>query len=188
MHRTYNPASTRGVDLNGPNIESATAEAAGVTGLGFAIDDAQTLASIPEASADRVLCTESAHHYPDKAAFLGAVRRILRPGGKFAIAELLLRDGVSLRRIDSHLSMHHWDLATYRREIAAAGLVLEDEIELTDGLVRGFQSSNQWFEVPAGSNALARGAARAVGRGLVALYRWELRNRYHYTILAGSRP
>ena len=102
--------------------------------------------------------------------------------------EKKLRDGVSLRRIDSHLSMYHWDLATYRREIAAAGLVLEDEIELTDVLVRGFQSSNQWFEVPAGSNALARGAARAVGRGLVALYRWELRNRYHYTILAGSRP
>lgn len=188
VHRSCNPGTTRGVDLDAPNIASALEGGAGVRGLSFSVDDAQTLATIPDASADRVLCTESAHHYPDKAAFLRSVFRILRPGGKFVIAELVLRDGVALRRIDGLLAMHHWDMQTYRAAIAAAGLRLESEVELTDGLVRGFESSSPWFEMPTSSSRLARAAARTIGRGLVSLYRWELRHRYHYKVLAGTRP
>jgi ubiquinone/menaquinone biosynthesis C-methylase UbiE len=42
---------------------------------------------LPDASVDVVVCIESSHCYPDRAAFLAEVARTLRPGGSFCYAD-----------------------------------------------------------------------------------------------------
>lgn len=187
--RTHAPASVHGIDLNAMHIalaEAAAAKAA-ATGLSFAVDDAQKLATVPDGSVDTVLCTESAHHYPDKDAFLVQVRRVLRPGGRFVIADLLLRDGVRPRRIDPQLSLFYWTLPRYRAALSANGLVLDTEEELTGGLIAGFENREGWYDGAAGAGTLPRGIGRMIGRALTSVYLYELRNRFHYFLLAGAK-
>lgn len=46
-------------------------------------------AKLPAASADAALSLESIEHMPDRLAFLREVRRVLRPGGRFAVTTWL---------------------------------------------------------------------------------------------------
>lgn len=189
IQRTHTPSRLHGVDLNAMHIglaQEAAAQAA-APGLSFAVDDAQKLASVPDESVDAVLCTESAHHYPDKDAFLAQVKRVLRPGGRFVIADLLLRDGVKPRRIDPSLSLFYWSLPRYRDALSVNGLVLDAEEELTDRLIAGFEDRSGWFDGASGSGYLPSAVGKAIGRGLTSVYLYELRNRFHYFLLAGAK-
>jgi ubiquinone/menaquinone biosynthesis C-methylase UbiE len=177
-----------GVDINATHIALAEAAAATLShpGLSFVVDDAQVLGSAGNESFDLLLCTESAHHYPDKEAFLMQVTRVLRPGGRFVVADLLLREGVQARWFDRWFSLFYWSLARYESAFPRHGLRLETKQELTDQLVEAFRSSQRWF----GCNdrkGLFTTLAKIVGRWLVALYIHELTTRYRYYLLVGVR-
>jgi len=53
--------------------------------------DAARLA-LTSGSVDAVLAVESAHHFDTRAAFLAEARRVLRPGGVLALADMLFKD------------------------------------------------------------------------------------------------
>ena len=59
-------------------------------GLDFICGDANN-PPFPEASFDVIVAVEVTHCIPDKAAFLSAVARILRPGGRLLIADFFYR-------------------------------------------------------------------------------------------------
>jgi ubiquinone/menaquinone biosynthesis C-methylase UbiE len=76
-----------GVELSPPMIEIARKRAAE---LGREVDlrlgDAQAL-DFPDASFDTVICTYSLCTIPDDRAAVREAKRVLRPGGKFILAE-----------------------------------------------------------------------------------------------------
>jgi SAM-dependent methyltransferase len=59
------------------------------------LGDAQRI-PFEDESFDHVLCLESAFHYPDKPAFLREAFRVLRPGGRLVLADILFRGDTPL--------------------------------------------------------------------------------------------
>lgn len=60
------------------NVETAHADAAALP--------------FPDRSFDLVTCRLAAHHFPDPAAFVAASRRVLKPGGAFALVDNISPD------------------------------------------------------------------------------------------------
>ncbi|WP_405731034.1 methyltransferase domain-containing protein [Streptomyces sp. NBC_01537] len=54
-------------------------------GARYVVDDAQTLATVPTATVDRVTAGLSLNNVPDLPAALTAVRRVLRPWGHLVL-------------------------------------------------------------------------------------------------------
>lgn len=92
-------------------------------------EPAERMASIQDNAADVVLCVGAFEHMPDKAAVLGEVRRVLRPGGRF-VCLTLNGDYLWCRRIApwlgyevKHLSSDHYvDEGEMRALLQGAGL------------------------------------------------------------------
>jgi ubiquinone/menaquinone biosynthesis C-methylase UbiE len=78
-----------GVDSSGVMVRQARARNAAAIRAGRAdlrLGSADAL-PFPDADFDKVLAVNSLHHWPDPAAGLREVRRVLRPGGLVAIVE-----------------------------------------------------------------------------------------------------
>ena len=76
-----------GVDLSGAMIDAASRLAVqrGVTNAAFTRMDAESLA-LPDASFDVVLCALGLMYVPEPEQALREMRRVLRPGGRLAVA------------------------------------------------------------------------------------------------------
>ncbi|MDP8206701.1 MAG: class I SAM-dependent methyltransferase [Candidatus Electryonea clarkiae] len=95
-------------------------------------------------SVDGVFSIESAFHYPDKAAFVSEASRILRPGARLAVADIVMDEGYE----------NHWVHSGFRRALAApvlftcsdykkaaikAGLKPLHSYDLTAGVMRSLR-------------------------------------------------
>lgn len=76
-----------GVDF-APNMIDTARRRTRHASLSYRVDDAEALATIDEASVDVVICTGVLEHVLDPARVFAAVRRVLRPGGRFAALTL----------------------------------------------------------------------------------------------------
>lgn len=124
-----------GVDLSPVQIERARALVPAAT---FVCADMASL-DFADASFDAVVCLYSIIHLPleEQPGFLGNIGRWLRPGGVL-IATVghgawtgVERDWLGVPGGD--MWWDHADAATYRRWIADAGLIIEDERFVPDG-------------------------------------------------------
>lgn len=101
-----------GVDLSPAMIQRAEQLAAGVDGVEFRVAESSDL-PFEDGSFTAVLCTTSFHHYPDPAAAVREMARLLAPGGRLVLGdpsadrwEVRLAD-VFLRRFDeSHVRLY----------------------------------------------------------------------------------
>jgi ubiquinone/menaquinone biosynthesis C-methylase UbiE len=84
-HVRWPNAQLIGVDPAEGMIEVAGQLAPGIT---FSVGSAQAL-PIPDASVNVVLSTLSFHHWGDQAAGIREVARVLRPGGRFFLADAI---------------------------------------------------------------------------------------------------
>jgi len=129
MIRYMEPRSVTGVDLVEANI--AAAQRVFQDGrLRFMHADAERL-PLPDESAVVVVSVESSHCYHSFAAFLAEVRRVLRPGGFFALADHrpLQPDWGPRRTLDSLMSdMHASSLTLLRQRDITPGVVASCEV------------------------------------------------------------
>jgi SAM-dependent methyltransferase len=86
VHRHFKPRQMTGVDFAEEAVRFSNRRH-GAPGLTFVAGDAESL-PFDDASFDAVLNVESSHCYASVPAFLGQVRRVLRPGGHFLFADL----------------------------------------------------------------------------------------------------
>ena len=147
----YNPAYMTGVDLDPGNIEIANheMELRNIHNMRFFVDDAQKLETIATNSMDIVINIESAFHYPDKKAFLNQIKRVLKPGGIYVIADLLTTrqtKGTGLRKIwKRKMVIHHWKKQKYESELNRSGLGHERSIDITPNVIGGFRDYRGWI-------------------------------------------
>lgn len=82
-HAVEPSGSVVGVDVSGRMVEAAAAR--GVANTWFARMDAENL-SLPDGNFDVALCALGLMYLPDPARALSEMRRVLRPGGRIALA------------------------------------------------------------------------------------------------------
>ncbi|MFC2116734.1 class I SAM-dependent methyltransferase [Bacteroidota bacterium] len=149
--QTCNPGFMTGIDLDPDNIDIAREqqEIRKITNMLFLVDDAQELRQIASESMDAVISIESAFHYPDKAAFIDQVSRILKPGGKFLVADLLTTKrskGVGIRKYwKGKMVLNHWNLDRYKEYLEKDPLILDESVDITDRIIRGFNGYRRWI-------------------------------------------
>lgn len=147
---THKPFQMTGVDLNPSNIEIANIEKVrrNIYNLHFHVDNAQQMKNISSESQDVVINIESAFHYPDKSAFLREIQRVLKPGGHFLIADLVIikKRGFGLHEKWKKLqALHHWTIEKYLEEIDLTNLQIHHTDDITEDVVRGFKCYPVWF-------------------------------------------
>ena len=152
-------AHVTGIDISSALLAIARAyDAAGADvplGIAYRQDDAQHLATVPDAAFDGIACNMALHDIPDLAACARAVARVLRPGGWFVFAvthpcletlrgqDRLVANATGMTvptqsyfaegpwRSDNpagvrgRVPVHHRTLATLLNTFAEAGLLLE---------------------------------------------------------------
>ncbi len=109
---------TMGVDLN-ERAANFCNKYHKVDGLSFMQGDAQKLA-IADQSFDVVLNVESSHRYPDFNAFLGEVKRVLKPGGHFLFTDF----------------RYDWEMDALYEELKNTGFTKLSETLITENVVK----------------------------------------------------
>jgi len=144
---TRSPLKLTGIDLNPDNISIALQNKAGQQNVDFNVDDAQKLETISNNSIDLLICIESAFHYPNKELFLRQVRRVLKPTGKFVIADIV---NISPNRKylskgwKTKMEFNHWMESDYMVSFSGSGLKIGYKENITSHIIRGYQGSSKW--------------------------------------------
>ena len=79
-------AAASGVDLSPKMIERAVELAAGIENVEFRVSESDAL-PYEDGAFTALLCTSSFHHYPDPAATVREMARVLAPGGRLVIGD-----------------------------------------------------------------------------------------------------
>ncbi len=192
--QTYEPAFVTGIDLDPHNIEIARQqqEERKIGNMLFLVDDAQELRNIESDSMDVVISIESAFHYPDKEAFLRQVSRVLRPGGKFLVADLLTRKkskGIGVRRLwKGKMELHHWDRKHYLEQWEKGDLRLHESVDITQRVVRGFRGYRRWISGIGDEGSVRRFLFRVFYIINVEWVLFLFRYRRLYLVYVGDKP
>jgi SAM-dependent methyltransferase len=88
----------------------------------------------PDAAFDMVCMANSLHHMADLGRVLAEMRRVLKPGGHFIIAEMY-RDGQTETQL-THVYLHHWWAAVDTSQGITHGetYTRQQIVDLVDGL------------------------------------------------------
>ncbi|WP_338682092.1 methyltransferase domain-containing protein [Streptomyces acidiscabies] len=149
-HPARRLARTREVDVVGITVShiqvaeatELTAEAGLSDRATFQFADAMDL-PFPDASFDAAWAFESMWHMPDRGQVLAETARVLRPGSRLAIADVIQRDPISpegqvvLDHICANYAVHSLGtIEEYRGTLAAAGFVDVEIRDVTDNVIR----------------------------------------------------
>jgi MPBQ/MSBQ methyltransferase len=133
MARHYPAALVLGINISA--VQLAHAATAAPSTARFAAMDAARLA-IAANSVDRIHAIEAAFHFNTRLDFLCEAHRVLRPGGKLVLSDILYR-----RRLADVPKDNDWlDAVDYKARCASAGFIIESFQDLTHCTVVPFFS------------------------------------------------
>jgi ubiquinone/menaquinone biosynthesis C-methylase UbiE len=149
MYSHFAPDKVIGIDINSDNIQLAQHLKNG-DNVEFHIDDAHKLEKIDDNSIDILFCIESAFHYPNKKSFLHQVERVLKPSGKFLIADILSKSNKNrpglIKRWKRKMNFHHWTEKQYMTTFPKTGLSVEHRENITPSVIEGYKDFGHWIK------------------------------------------
>ncbi|WP_203336331.1 methyltransferase domain-containing protein [Nocardioides limicola] len=139
-----------GITTSEVGIAEATARAAarGLSGVDFELRDG-TANGLPDASFDRVWVLESSHLMRDRAALMNECARVLRPGGRVVLCDLIAHRTIPFLEVRERRAefavlraafgeAHLASLSTYADGFSAAGLDVDVVDDLTQATLPTF--------------------------------------------------
>ncbi len=125
VHSRWHPRLYVGLDLTEIPLRAARRRFSS-NGLSFVTGKADCLGFAPE-SFDNLISIEASHCFPSMPRFFDEVCRVLRPGGKFALADY--------RPVSAMLSLN--------QEIEQSGLTLIDSADITANVVQSLDETHE---------------------------------------------
>ncbi len=137
--RQFEPARITGFNITRSQVERAR-ERVAAEGLADRVDlrhGSATAMPLPDASADKVLALECAFHFDTRAAFFHEAGRVLRPGGRLVLGDIIparpgpTRARRAAQRAGWTLTSRIWNIPranadtpeSYRAKLRGAGFV-----------------------------------------------------------------
>lgn len=132
----YNAADVVGVNISEAQLARARQNAPGATFLAM---DATNL-QFEDASFDNVICVEAAFHFNTRDNFLSEAHRILKPGGRLVMSDILFLPihPRAAERMHIPLANRLDDPAAYQERFLAAGFQAAAVTDATEACWQGF--------------------------------------------------
>jgi ubiquinone/menaquinone biosynthesis C-methylase UbiE len=186
---TYGPEKMIGIDLNEENIAIANTEKKqrSLNRISFYIANAQDINCVPDSSIDVVINIESAVHYIDKMKFLDEIHRVLKPGGRFVIADELTTCEKK-KRYERRMMLHYWKLEQYLGAFEKSPLQIIAKEEITDHVVEGFRRHRYWFRDYCGKGVFWKIIIQLWAKCLVMWAVHLFRTIHTYYLFVGVKP
>jgi len=186
----YKPAHITAVDLSRANIAIARNRLIPPDRLLFLLDDAQELTRIKDQSIDTVVNIESAFHYPEKSRFLAQIHRVLKPGGRFLIADILNRGESGSKTLSfwqRRMNLNHWTLEEYRNGIRANGLRINHQEDITPLILHGYRNTRIWSRTFLAQSLIPALIGYSWGKAMVAVNCLLLLTLRRYYLFVGEK-
>ncbi|MFP4441082.1 MAG: SAM-dependent methyltransferase [Chloroflexaceae bacterium] len=193
--------SVVGITINRMQVEraNARAQAAGVSDrVRFEFANAMEL-PYADASFNAVWAFESLFHMPDRAQVLREMARVVRPGGRFLIADLVEADiEEEVLMSDAHRALFFSTFemnvlptpAQYRQVLQESSFAVADVIDITPNTFNTLRKSITMLEQQQKHDQLRKVYDQAMIDALPALFR-QIRDIYEthirYLVLSGTR-
>lgn len=184
----YHPNKLIGIELNELNVDLAKKIIPDEyrERIAFQHDNAQNLDTIEDNSIDRVICIESAFHFPDKTSFLQQVKRVLKPGGYFLIADLLFAENKSANFWERKVQFNNWTLEKYKDELDQLNFKNITIENLTPKIVKAFRDSGNWFKHRPSRFTPSYFLGLIFAKAILKLYLRQITTRHKYYLLCGK--
>jgi len=172
----YDPSSVVGINISKQQLKKCEQNAPGCTFLEM---DATNM-DFPDASFHNVICVEAAFHFDTRQKFLNEAQRVLKPGGRLLLADMLL-PREALHQPPANVVK---DVDAYRALLRQANFTGLEIVDATDPCIGGrFEYMGRVMRERITRPAARRALAYQVGREVERRWREQV-----YLLVACVKP